>query len=169
MQQEMLNDIVSIIKDQKLDKVLSENTGIRRAYCQKILMSDAGFFLKAVNNNFYDYIKDYYILKKDIVDEENLKDEEMELIKKYIIYSNLKKLDKSTLDRLKTVNESLQFKNIGKKISNNNDYREKVINFIRQNDKRFYNNYLKSSGDINDKDTQINMVRDYNNYLKNIS
>ncbi len=169
MQQEIVNDIIQIIKNQKLDTVLSENDGIRRAYCQQILIRDSNFFIKAVNNNLYDFLKKFYILKKKVKEVEYLKEEEMEIIKKYIIYNNLKSLDGETLDKLRIANDVLQNQSLSNKIENNTEFRKKIISFIEENDKIFYNNYMKKNYDLNDKNVQIDMVKEYNDYLKKTS
>lgn len=168
MKPEIVKDILEIIKDQSLDEILSENDGLRKRYCDKIFKRNVNFFIRTINNNLYEYLKKVYILKEKTTEYEFLKEEEIELIKKYIIFNKLKTLDKNTLEKLQIAND-VSNKHMDKKIENNKDFRIKIMKFIKENDGDFYNNYIRRTKNLNDERTQINMVKEYNEYLKNKS
>ncbi len=167
MKKKFMTDILEILKDKNIEEILKENNGIRRDYSNYIMQNDINFSVKTIKYNNYQEMKNVYILKQKNFNLEKLKEEEIKFIKKFIVYSKLKNLDNSTLEKLKDVNNIIKMKNLDTEINKNAESRQEILNFIKNYEESFYNNYIKENGELKTTEKQLNLIKAYDDFLKN--
>lgn len=163
MKNKIIAEILYENIDESIDELFEKNEGLRTTYCNIIKKKQYNFFKKTIETNKFENIKKKYINNMEI-NKSKLKEEELKLIKKFLLFTRLKETQEEKINEIKAANDAMNVIK-GQTIKDHSEEKQVIINFIKQYDNDFYERF-KSQFNLEQSEDQIKFIVQYNNYLK---